>query len=464
MAKKINSLPLFGLFGGLLVAIVIWNLPIPNLPPDGQKCLALSLMAVCWWATRAMHPGFAALALLVSYALFLSPTVAPSSLIFSLWTNPLMYLVIGGFLIAEAVQCSGLGERIALHFIHRFVKSYQGVIVSCYVLGAILSLIIPHPWPRNFLLLSVMTYIIRAAKLSEQYAANIGLAIFAGAIPTSMILLTGDSSLNTLMGGFAGASISYLQWLLYMGLPGLLTSALTCFAQLKLFGAPTAFNLDMEEIEEKIAQLGKLDRKEIICIAVLILAIAGWMTDSLHGIHSGWVAMVAVFLLCLPFTHVLGPQSWSTLHIGTLFFLCAALAIGTVGNATGMNTWIASVFIPQSVSDNPYLFAVVACAICMGIHLFLGSTLAVLGIAAPAIISFGAMAGLNPVAASLITYTAVAAHWLLPLHQMTILVGTGENGGKFGEKAVLKLGAVQTIIIFAICLFEICWWKWIGLL
>lgn len=452
-----------GLAAGLALAAVIWNLDL-GLLPEGRKCLALSLMAVVWWATKALDSGITAVALLVSFVVFLESETVTLSVIFGVWTTPVVYLVIGGFLISEGIQRSGLGERIACYFIKLFVRSYKSVIIACYVLGILLSVMIPHPWPRSFLLMSVMSFVIRTSKLPKKYGAHVGLAIFAGSIPTSMILITGDSSLNAVAAGFAGTSISWGQWALYMGLPGLLASALTCTAQLLLFGQPKEFELDLAMIQEKISGMGRITGKETGTIIVMLLAIGLWMTDSLHGIHSGWIAIGAVVLLAAPVIGVITKESWQSVSVSTLLFLTAALSIGAVGKITGMNEWIAGVLMPDNLTPNPYIFALVACGICMVMHMLLGSTLAVLGIAAPAIISFGETVGIPALVSAMLAYTAVCLHWLLPFHHMNLLVGLGEQGGGYTEKEVLRLGLVQTVIVVLVCMAEILWWSVIGLL
>lgn len=453
----------FGLTAGLLIAIIIWNANL-SLPVDGKKCLALSLMAVVWWATKAMDAGITSLALLVSFVLFLDSEIVSAQSVFNLWTTPTIYLVIGGFLISETIGQSGLGERIACYFVKWFVNSYNSIIISCYVLGALLSFMIPHPWPRSFLLFSVMSYIIKASKVEKQYAVNIGLAVFAGSIPTSMILITGDSTLNPAVASFAGETMSWGQWILRMGVPGLLAATLTCIAQISICKKPAEFYLDKHIIEDKQRSLGRMGRKELGTILVMILAIILWMTDSSHGIHSGWVAIGAVILLASPLIGVLSKDSWKAVNMSTLLFLCAALSIGTVGGLTGMNDWIAAALMPGSLSSNPYIFALAACGICMIIHMVLGSTLAVLGIAAPAVISFGTSVGIPPIVSAMIAYTAVCLHWLLPFHHMNLLVGLGDQGGGYTEKETLKLGIVQTVIVLIVCMFEVFWWSVVGIL
>lgn len=123
----------------------------------------------------------------------------------------------------------------------------------------------------------------------------------------------------------------------------------------------------------------------------MALAIVLWMSDSIHGISSGWIARV---------------------------------------------------LIPESLSPNPCIFAIVTCFICMAMHMLLGSTLAVMG-TAPSIISFGITVGISPLVSAMLVYTAVCMHWLLPFHHMNLLVGVGEQGGGYTEKETIVFGIIQ---------------------
>lgn len=440
------------LAGGLGVAAAVALLPLSGLPWEGQKCLAMSLCAIVWWSAGVMHPGYTSMALLLGFSMLLDPATVPGT------------MVVGGFLIAQAVNESGLGRRVSLHFVRRYVRSYFGVVVSCYVLGFLLSFIIPHPWPRSFLLMSVMHNVIRQAHLKREYAANVGLAVFIGSIPTSMILLTGDSVLNPLMAEMSGKGVSYLGWLLYMGIPGVFASVATCCLQLMLVKAPPDFNLDRGEIDEQIRLAGPLAGKEKKTIAILAVGIALWVTDSLTGIHPGWVALLCVLALAMPFAGVLGPKSWHHVNLGTLLFLCAALAVGVVGKATGMNAWLAEVMLPTPHKSGIAAFMVVAVGVCVALHMFLGSTMAVAGIAGPSIIAYGAASGIPPMAAAMTVYFAIVLHWLFPFHHMNILVGLGEDAGGFGDKPVVRFGLYQTAVMGATCVVGALWWELAGLL
>lgn len=130
---------------GIFLAIIIWNIEITSLSGNGQKMLALSLMTVMFWASKVAHPGYTS-GLFLSLLLIFK--IAEPAEVFSLWSSSLIYIIIGAYLIASAVQSSGLGERIAYNFILKFVDSYKSIIFSIFFLTFFLSLLISHPWYR----------------------------------------------------------------------------------------------------------------------------------------------------------------------------------------------------------------------------------------------------------------------------------------------------------------------------
>lgn len=455
---------LTGFLGGLAVCLALWGLPLAGLPEGGRHCLAMSLAAVLWWATGAMHPGFTATALLMGFSLLLPGEQAPDALIFRLWTTPTIYLVAGGFILAAAVRDSGLGQRLALTLVSRYVRGYTGILILCYALGLALSVMIPHPWPRSFLILSIMEQVIRAAKLDKPAAVNVGLAVFAGSVPTAMVLLTGDSTLNPTLAGFAGVSVSWLTWLLWMGVPGLAATVLTFAAQRLSFKPPKAIALDRSTVAESLKAMGPMSANEKKTLGVIALAVLLWATDSLHGIAPGWVAMLAVVLLATPPLRVLDGKTWNAVPFGTLLFLTAALAIGTVGGATGMNEWIVTRLLPATPPSSPLILALLTAAVCIPLHMALGSTLAVMSIAAPMMVAYGASAGLPPMVPAMLTYAAVALHWLLPFHHMNLLVGVGEQAGGYSNREVFRMGVWQTGVVLLTMVVQVGWWTLIGLI
>jgi di/tricarboxylate transporter len=261
--------------------------------------------------------------------------------------------------------------------------------------------------------------------------------------------------------------------------PGVAASVLCCVLQLWLFPGPAEFRLDREQVRRESAALGSLTPAEARTLGWLAIATAGWLTGSLHGLHPGWVTVLAALGLALPgLGGVLGPLHWRQVPMETLVFLAAAVALGRTGGppeispatglnvgGTGLNAWLAAQLLPSVVPANPFVLAALIAAVAMLLHLALGSVVAAMSIATPALIAFTAPAGINPLVPALITYTAVACHWLLPFHHMNVLVGLGEGNGGYTQREALRLGVPMTAVVFVVVLaVEVPWWMWLGLL
>lgn len=300
--------------------------------------------------------------------------------------------------------------------------------------------------------------------MPKEDAAKIGFSVFAAAIPVSMIFLTGDSLINSMAVSASGRSISWMQWLIYMGPPAILASIITCLLILILFKPSKEIKINKEEIEEKLDLLGPLTKVEKKTLIWLAAAIVLWLTDSVHGIDIGWITLLIAMLMSFPaLGEILKPKHWADIPLHVLIFLTAATAIGKVGSASGMNDWIAQTVLPSTVPSNPYALAVMIAVISMGIHMALGSVLAVMGIAIPAFLIFTEPMNINPVITTLLVYSSIGVHYILPFHHLDVLVGMGEENGMYGQKEVMRLGAPLTLVVFVLVIFEVVYWKAIGL-
>ena len=296
-----------------------------------------------FWACGVAQPGFVGLlycALLVLFKVCVDDTGAASisatvASTFSSWTKATMWLVIGAYLIASAVKESGLGERIAYAFMLKFVRDAKSLIISIFALTFVLSLLIPHPFPRAFLILAVVSVIAESAGYGDDDKGKLGFLVFAAAAPGSMFFLPGDSTLNPLVAQYSaeagGMSPSFVDWFLYMSVPMLVALLCTLFLGLFLFKPSKELVYDREQIVAKQAALGKLSVKEIRTIVWLVIAIALWLTVS--GDYIGWVTLAIGVALAMPIIgEVLTPASWNAVDIKSLMFLTAAMAVGSVGH------------------------------------------------------------------------------------------------------------------------------------
>lgn len=455
---------LVGVVLSLLLAGIVWALPLPEgLSPAACKTLIVTLFTVVWWAFNVVPPAYSTLLMLLAYLLL---GLAGPEVVFRIWTMPLIWLIIGAFLIAAAVTKSGLAERVAYFFMTRYATSYRSLIVLTYVLGFVLSFLIPHPFPRALLLMSLVRAIIQKSGMNPRDAASLGLSVFVATTATSTILLTGDSTLNIATVGFSGIHLSWLDWAKYMAVPGILASLLMMSLHLLVFKQTGPVKIDRAALLQEQQKLGPMRRDEIATLIWVLAALLLWMTDFIHHVDPAWVSLGVVVGLSLPkLGDILDAKDISTgINWSIVFFVMGALAIGTVGKETGMSDWLASSLMPARPPQNPYAFAALVGGVTMLIHMILGSALACMSIVAPTMVHYAAGAGWSPLVPALLVYTAVAIHYVLPFQHVAILLGQGDTGG-YSTRHVVKYGLPLTVVALIVLIpIEVTWWMLLGLI
>lgn len=455
--------PFIGFILGIVVCLAILSGSFTGLSPEGQMCMAFSFMTIIWWGFQIAQPGYVSGIYLI---LLTVCKVAKPTLVFSTWTMSMMWIIIGAYLIAGAVKESGLGERISYMFINKFVTNFRSIITAIFILTFVLSLLIPHPWPRAFIIMSVMAVVIKSANIPREDAVKIGFTVFASSVPVSLIFLTGDATISPLAVESSGVDLGWMGWFKLMGPPAIVGSILTYFMILFLFKPSREVSINKAEIQSKLAGLGPMNGKEKRTAFWVGLAIILWMTDTIHGIDIGWVTLFIAMCMAMPkIGGILTPASWGGVPLHVLVFLTAAVAIGRVGGATGMNAWIAKTVLPASVPTDPLILAAFITTVSIFIHMILGSVIAVMGIVIPAMLAFTSnMQGVSPLVPALMAYTAVASHYVFPFQHLNMLVGQGEDNGMYGQKECIRLGVPFIVVIYIMtCLIEVPWWKVCGL-
>ena len=397
----------------------------------------------------------------------MDPSLAPPQMIFKLWTTSMAYLIIGGFLIAAAVKNSGLGKRFALLCLGRFVRTYRHAVIACYALSYALALVIPQSFPRAFLIMGAMGFVIEASGMDRRAAANVGLAVFAAQIGAGMFLLTSESSLNfTLLEQLPlEARPSWGLWLVSMGPPALLLGAMMCAVQLKLYKGPQDFRFDRQLAEKELEAMGPVTAAEKKTLFWLAAAVCLWMTDRLHGIDLGWASLGVAVMMAMP---VIGgtveAKDWHEINLGTMLFLTACVAIGGVGRATGMSQYLVDLLLPDSLHGGLFVFVGIVAVLCLALHLALGSILAIFALVMPALLSFGESMGVPALAVGYVVYLATACQWIFPFQNLNITVGLGENAGGYAPADSIRLGLLCTVPAGFCLLAALGWWKTIGIL
>ena len=285
MPEKNLNPKLIGFFLGPLLFFLTLLLGEPAADPV-WKVLALALWMIIWWITEALPIPVTALlpmVLLPYLGVFsVSEATAP-------YASPIIFLFMGGFIIALGLEKYHLHQRIALNLIKVTGTSANGIIAGFMIATALLSMWISNTATTVMMLpiaISVIGLLFSEKELQnnacKMFALGLMLSIaYAANIGGSMTLI--GTPPNIVMAGYLKEmldyEISFSTWLM-IGIPtGLFLLSMTYFMLTRFL-----FVCNIKEIEggkillaEKLRFLGSLTKEEKLVASIFALTAFGWV-------------------------------------------------------------------------------------------------------------------------------------------------------------------------------------------
>lgn len=263
-----------GLVAGPVLALVAWAAS-----PAGPQGTLAGLMALCvtWWLAEALPP--AAVALLAAVGAIVTGLATPQ-VAFAAFGEPLLFLFVGSFFIAEAMKVHGLGERLAAAMMAR-ARGRLSLLAIVAVVAFVLSTLMSNSAATAILLpiaLSAATAVVRG-RADAGFAAAMVLAVAWGAsigglgtpvgTPPNLIGLRELRS--------TGLDVSFVQWMA-LGIPmGLVMLAGMITVLARAFGVRGGQPLGVTT--EALTR--PWNRGEIAVVVSIGIALVGWLTPSI---------------------------------------------------------------------------------------------------------------------------------------------------------------------------------------
>lgn len=276
--------------GPLLFAIVVF-VPVgesgqQQLSFEGKLVLATTVWMGTWWITEAIPIYVTALLPLI---IFPSLNITQLGQTSANYADRVVFLFLGGFLLAKAVEKSNLHSRFALNMLKVFGTDPKYIVAAFMVVTGFLS-----AWMSNtattMLMLPIAAAVISifhnkndqhrfavCLMLSVAYSASLGgMATLIGT-PPNAILVSLSKSITDI-------DISFGQWLL-VGLPISGISLMVAWLYMIKFGAKiTDIKSIIEEkdlILKKLSALGRINRDEKLVATVFVATAIAWITRGL---------------------------------------------------------------------------------------------------------------------------------------------------------------------------------------
>ncbi len=350
-----------GLFIGPAAFLALLLVPAPEAMSEAAWATAAvgTLMAV-WWITEAIPIPVTALLPVPLFPLLGIGSISEATTPFA---NPLIFLFMGGFMIALAMQRWKLHRRIALAIIGRLGPRPNAIIFGFMLASAFLSMWVSNTATALMMLPIAMSVINLSKRLPQTTAEQkralrhfgiaLALAIAYACNIGGMGTLIGTPP-NALMAAFIldnyGLEIGFAQWML-VGLPLVAVGLPLAFVVLTRLSFP----VDLAElpggselIAEEASKLGPMGREELSVAVVFAATAALWifrqpLQGLVPGLSDAGIAVAAgIALVLIPSSLREGRflLDWETIERlpwGILILFGGGLSLAAAFSRTGLD-------------------------------------------------------------------------------------------------------------------------------
>jgi len=442
---------------------------------EAWRVAAVGLWMAVWWATEAIPvPVTAFLPIVIFEPLGISSlrdAAAP-------YANPTIYLFLGGFVMALAIERWNLHRRIALAILDRTGTDGRRLIGGFMFVCAILSM-----WMTNtsttMMLLPIVLSIVAVIRdnvpdLTDKTRQDFQIAMLLGLAYSASIgglaTLIGTPPNALLMGFMAenyGIEISFARWML-VGIPVSLVMLPVAWIALTRFLFPVnipASDAVRNHLHEMREELGPMTTPERRVATIFLLVVMSWMLRrpltewlGLTGVSDAGIVMTAALLFfILPSGSVTHPQlmTWHDvrrLPWGVLILFGGGLSLAAAVSGSGLALWLGEQLAPLNAWG---IAALVVASVALVIFLTeLTSNLATTATLLPVMGAIAIQAGLPPIVLTVPITIAASCAFMLPVATPpnAIVFATGRISIPQMVKAGIFLNIIGIIIVSLVAL------------
>jgi solute carrier family 13 (sodium-dependent dicarboxylate transporter), member 2/3/5 len=448
----------------VLVPLFVWFAPLP-LQPVTQHAFAIVGFMVVAWITRAMDY---ALAGFIGCFLFWALRIVPFPVAFSGFANDTAWFLFGALLLGVVATRSGIARRLAYFVMLRVGVTYPRILLSLIVTDFLLTFIVPSGIARVVIMASIALGLAEA--FNSPPGSNVSRGMFlilsytANIFDKMIIAGAGSITARGLIEKIGGVEVLWSYWFIAFLPCSVITVLAAWWLTLKLYPPEkVALEGGYEYLRAEMTKMGSLSSLEKRAALLMTAAILLWLTDFLHHISPAVIGMGVGLFALLPRVGILEIEDMKRLNYLPVFFVAAAVSMGTVMQATkGLDILTSTVFAWML----PFMTNIITTTIVMYwtafiYHFLLASEISMLGTSIPLVMEFAKSHGFNPLQLGMIW--TFAAGGKLFAYQSGVLI-VGYSYGYFAARDLMIIGAWLTVVEFFVLLLLVpFYWPLIGL-
>lgn len=352
--------------------------------------------------------------------------------------DPVVMLLLGGFLLAAAVEKYDLDEYFASRVVSRAEADNRILILVMMIATMTLSLWISNTAAAAIMMTLALKLIEGAGDGGDNFPKALVLGIAYSATVGGVGTLVGTTTTAMAAGTLkrlAGVEITFLGWILY-GLPVSLLMVLAAWLLLILLFPCRGRRPPASEIAVR-----PLDGRQKLTLAVFGLSIALWLTERVHGLSSHTVAAVITIILFL--SGLIDERDLSRVNWGALILIGGGLSLGEAMEVSGLMSRIGEALLLLTRGAGSIHIILIVSFFAIAITVVASNT-ASAAIFLPIAIGMASSRGISPTILAAIVGIATSLDFMLP-------VGTPPNAiaystGRVTLREMIRAGLILDIL------------------
>lgn len=413
--------------------------------------IALIAFLVVLWTNEGLPLGVVSLLPILLFPAFGMLDVKSTT---SNYSNPTIFLFLGGFMIAIATQKTNLHKYISNKLLTIFPSTPRGMIFSLAFTGALLSSVLSNS-TTALLLIPIAIFLTENTRLKARLALAIAYGCSIGGIITPI-----GTPPNLILLGFmqqhALEPIAFIQWIF-------LTAPL---ALLMLLIIPFLLSLGLNDIslDKEVQHKEKLlpAQKRLLYILgalVLMLLVNSKIEPYYSGLGLSETGILLGFGL-LMFTPKIGFLEWNdakNIPYEIIFLFGAGFSIAAAFSKTGLAAEVANYLL--ALTNLPILVLILMVAALITFTTEITSNTALISIALPIIYSLGQVANVNMTLILMVATICASYAFMLPIATPPNAIAMSSGAVKVKEMA--KIGFfINILAILAVTFVALVYWQY----
>jgi solute carrier family 13 (sodium-dependent dicarboxylate transporter), member 2/3/5 len=322
----------------IFLAILSRFLPLPGLSenPAAQISMMIFVAAAGLWITEAIPPFATAIMVIVLHVFLIGIRARTLGLDITpqVFLNPVanltMVLFFGGFIMALAASKHGLDIRLARAFIKPFGTRPSMLLLGIMITTALFSMFISNT-ATTAMMIAILAPVFHQFERGEKFLKALILAVPFSANIGGMgtIIGTPPNAVAAMLLGQKGIPVSFYGWMM-IGVPLVIILLFLLWLVLITFFKPS-----QKRFEIHFPESPKMTWNLWIISITFALTVSLWLTEGLHGISSGVVAMLPVLVFTM--LGIITAADLQKIEWHVLALLAGGMVLGVALNTTKLS-------------------------------------------------------------------------------------------------------------------------------